>query len=228
MSAAQIFDLSGKHALVVGAGKIPAAIADLYEQSGAAVTRVATSEVATEASAEGIFATVPHIDILVNGAVRLGAYPLDELSLTTWDDIHGVNLRGAFLLMRGAARRMRAQGGGGRMINISTMGATHPVLDGNFAYGSSRAGLSALVRSFALDGAPDRILVNAILVGAVMSDPWPDGAPPPTGPGVRAERFPLGWGAPADVAPMALLLASGGGGYITGQTLTIDGGFAIA
>jgi NAD(P)-dependent dehydrogenase (short-subunit alcohol dehydrogenase family) len=61
-----------------------------------------------------------------------------------------------------------------------------------------------------------------------MSDPWPGDAPAPTGPGVNAARFPLGRGAPADVAPMALLLASAGGAYITGQTLSIDGGFAIA
>lgn len=51
---------------------------------------------------------------------------------------------------------------------------------------------------------------------------------PPKGPGVRPERFPMGYGTPEDVAPVALLLASAAGRYINGQTIVVDGGFQIA
>jgi meso-butanediol dehydrogenase / (S,S)-butanediol dehydrogenase / diacetyl reductase len=176
-----------------------------------------------------LFAGLPTLDILVNGAVRAGPWPIEKLSMAEWDCVHNVNVRGAFLLMREAVRSMRTHGRGGRLINISTIGAEHPVLHGNYAYGSSRAGTNALTRQFALDFASEGILSNAILVGAIASDPFPKDAPmPPVGPIMGAGRLPLGQGAPEDVAPLALLLASEAGRYINGQTIAVDGGFQIA
>jgi len=230
LSVEALFSLAGKTALVVGAGKVPHAIAALYRDAGAAVTHHAQPDlVVDEASVGALFSGLENLDILVNGAVRAGPWPIEQLTMDEWDRVHAVNVRGAFLLMREALTMMRAHKRGGRMINISTIGSAHPVLNGNFAYGSSRAGTNALTRQFAMEFAGENILSNAILVGAIPSDPFPEGCPmPPIGPGVRPERFPRGYGVPEDVAPTALLLASEGGRYINGQMIVIDGGFQIA
>ena len=118
---------------------------------------------------------------------------------------------------------------GGAIVNISTIGALHQVLHGNLAYGSSRAGATALTRQFALEFAGDGILSNAILVGAIASDPLPDGCVMPlTGPAASAARLPCGQGRPEDVAPLALLLVSEAGRYINGQGIAVDGGFLVS
>jgi meso-butanediol dehydrogenase / (S,S)-butanediol dehydrogenase / diacetyl reductase len=228
MSVGELFSLTGKTALIVGGGKIPHAIAALYREAGAAVTHV-SDPVLDEATVAVLFAPLGDIDILVNGAVRTGSWPIEELSMAEWDRAHDINVRGAFLLMHAAVRTMRAHGRGGRLINLSTIGAVHPVLHGNYAYGSSRAGTNALTRQFALDFASEGILSNAILVGAIASDPFPQGVPmPPVGPIMMPGRLPLGQGVPEDVAPLALLLASKAGRYINGQEIAVDGGFQIA
>lgn len=228
MTIADLFDLSGRTALVVGSGLVPQAIAALFREAGAAVTHDPEPEL-TETGVGNLFAPLGSLDILVNGAVRAGPWPLDSLTLEEWDKVHAVNVRGAFLLMREAVRIMRGHGRGGRLINISTIGSVHPVLNGNFAYGSSRAGTNALTRQFALDCAADNILSNAILVGAVPSDPFPDGCQlPPTGPGVAPGRMPRGQGSPGQIAPVALLLAARAGEYINGQAIVVDGGFQIS
>jgi meso-butanediol dehydrogenase / (S,S)-butanediol dehydrogenase / diacetyl reductase len=228
MSIDALFGLSGKVALIVGGGKVPCAIAALYREAGAAVTHVAEPAL-DEASVADLFAGLPTLDILVNGVVRTGPWPIEDLRMAEWDRVHDINVRGAFLLMREAVRTMRGHGRGGRLINISTIGSVHPVLNGNFAYASSRAGTNALTRQFALDFAGEGILSNAILVGAIASDPFPDDAPmPPTGPAMMPGRLPLGHGVPEDVAPIALLLASQAGRYINGQAIAVDGGFQVA
>ena len=219
-----LFGLSGKNALVVGAGKVPHAIVALFESSGAAVTHAQEPEL-TEDGVRALFDQVPGLDILVNGAIVTGSWPLDELTMDEWDRVHATNVRGTFLLMRQAVRTMRVHGRGGRLINLSTIGSVHPVLHGNYAYGSSRAGTNALTRQFALDCAEDGIASNAILVGAIPSDPFPEGCPmPPKGPGARPERFPMGYGTPEDVADLALFLASDESSYINGEMIYVDGG----
>lgn len=227
MFASTPFDLGGKSALVIGAGKIAGAIAALFGVAGASVAQVAEPDL-SEAGVEALFQGRAETDILVNGATRTGAWTLDTLSMAEWDRVQEVNLRGAYLMMRAAVRAMREHGRGGRIINLSTIGSVHPVLHGNFAYGASRAGLNALTRQFALDFASDNILTNAILVGTIPSDPFPPDMPPPSGPGVVRGRLPGGLGTPDDIAPLALLLASVGGRYINGQAITVDGGFSVS
>ncbi len=228
MAASDLFSLEGKRALVTGSGKVPAAVANLFEAAGARVLRATEPDLSSEAAASAVFAETPDLHVLVNGVVRIGAYQLDAMSMDEWDSMHRANTRAAFLQMRAAVRTMRGHGRGGRIINLSTIGTLHPVLNGNYAYGSSRAGLNALTRQFALDFAKDNILTNAILVGAIASDPWPAAAGRPIGPGTDPARLPLGQGAPEDVAPLALLLAGEGGRYINGQAIAVDGGFLVA
>jgi NAD(P)-dependent dehydrogenase (short-subunit alcohol dehydrogenase family) len=167
------------------------------------------------------------IDILVYAVSAPGAYPLIDMTLGQWDRLHGANLRGAFVVVREAVKRM-IPGGGGRIIAISTMGAFHPVLNGNAAYGSSKAGLNALMRSVALDYAKDGILANAIAPGAVPVGPMPADAPPSAGPAFQPGRMLLGMGSAKDIAAGALYLASPAGRFMTGQVLVLDGGFLVS
>ena len=224
----ELFDLTGKQALVTGGGKVPTAIAELFREAGASVTHV--SEVSMdEAGVAALFAPLGDLDILVNGSIRTGAWTLETLTMEEWDRVHAINVRGAYLLMREAVRVMRAHGRGGRLINLSTIGSVHPVLHGNFAYGSSRAGTNALTRQFALDFVQDGIHANAILVGPIPSDPFPEGVNnPATGPATRPDRLLMGLGQPEDVAPTALLLASAAGRYINGQTFAVDGTYLVS
>ena len=224
---ARVFDLSGKHALVTGGGKVPTAVVSLFEAAGAKVTHVPEVTL-DEDNVADLFAQLDDLEILVNGSIRAGPWTIDTLTLEEWDRVHAINLRGAYLLMREAVRVMRRHKRGGRLINLSTIGSVHPVLNGNFAYGSSRAGTNALTRQFALDFVGEGITSNCILVGPVPSDPFPDGIALPDGPGVSSAHMPMGLGRPEDIAPTALLLASEGGRYINGQAIAVDGGFLIA
>ena len=228
MALDSIFGLSAKNALIIGSGKVPHAVAALFREAGASVTHEMDPDMG-EAALTALVARHPALDIMVNGAVVTGPWSMETLTMDEWDRVHRTNVRGAYIVMREAVKAMRGHGRGGRLINISTIGSVHPVLNGNFAYGSSRAGTNALTRQFAMDFAGEGIASNAILVGAIPSDPFPEGCPmPPTGPGVRPERFPMGHGRPEDVAPVALLLASEAGRYINGQSIVVDGGFQIA
>ena len=148
------------------------------------------------------------------------------MTVAQWDAIHDTKLRGAFLAIRETIPVMQ-RNGGGSIVAVSTMGSLHPVLRGNAAYGSSKAGLNALIRAIALDHAPDSIRANAVLCGAV-----PVGAPPSDtqslgGPATQAGRLMLGMGTAEEAAAAILYLASAAARPISGQTVTLDGGFLI-
>lgn len=235
----RLFGIRGAAAAIVGATPIGKATASLLAEADAHPTLIPTfaedstqgidpqDEAAIAAALDAILMTHGRLDILIYAATLPGAYPFADTSLAQWDRIQAVNLRGAFVAFRESVKRM-APRQGGRIIAVSTMGALVPVLNGNAAYGSSKAGLNALVRAVALDHAKDNILVNAVLPGAVPVGPMPADAPTPTGPAREPGRLPLGMGTAEDVAAAILYLASPAARFITGQTLTLDGGFLIA
>lgn len=222
-----LFGLHGRTCLVTGDGAIPRAVADLLSKAGAVVHRI-SDRLDDDRAIATLIAGLSDLDILINGVLATGSTTLDKVRMDDWDAMIALNLRGAFMQMREAARVMRRHGRGGRLITLSSIGAVHPVLHGNYAYGASRAGVSALTRQFALDCAVDRITANAILIGAVPSQPPIAGADVPSGPGTREEHLPLGLGKPMDVAPLALFLAGNGARYITGTSIPVDGGFLVA
>jgi 3-oxoacyl-[acyl-carrier protein] reductase len=174
-------------------------------------------------------------DIAVNCAAMHDSRPLAEFTESAWDAVLSVDLKSVFFCMREAIRHMKAAGRGGRIVNITTMGALHPVLNGNGAYGAARAGVSGLVRSAALDYAKDNILINNVMPGAVQGKVrlHPEtlarmASGLLTGPGTDAERRrPLGWGKPEDIAAAVLYLVGPSGGYITGHGVVLDGGFLL-
>ena len=167
------------------------------------------------------------IDILVANAGMSGFEPFLTMSAQTWQRFLDVHLSGAFLCGQAAARRMVAQGRGGRILNMSSV-AGRFAMYGLAAYATVKAGLLSLTRAQAVELAEHRITANALAPGPVwnemMEELW--------GPERLAERcrtIPLGRLAQgADVARTAVFLASPGADYITGQAIVIDGGASAA
>ena len=164
------------------------------------------------------------IDILVNNA-GIAHGPQSEqhflnTDLAMWDKMMNVNLRGLYLCSQLAARAMVRQGGDGVIINMSSGGATRAHRN-RVAYDTTKGGIEAATRAMALDLAPQRIRVNAVMPGAVDGESRTsvgDESSP-------AKLIPLGrLGVPKDVANATYFLASKEASYITGHVLVVDGG----
>ncbi len=228
-----LFGIDGAVAAVIGQSTIGTATAQLFEEAGAKVELLPIGDGGIDLADENVVAARldqfvaarGQLDILVYAAIEVGSYPLVDTSLAQWDRLHGTNLRGAFLVLREGVKRMKP---GGRIVAVSTMGSLHPVLHGNAGYGSSKAGLNGLIRAIAFDHAAQGIRANTVLHGAVPVGAFPADMPPVSGPGMDPQRRLLGDGKVEDVAAAILYLVSPAGRYITGQTLTLDGGFLIS
>lgn len=164
-------------------------------------------------------------DIAINNA---GIYPsgfLLDLDAAEWDRIMGVNLRAPFLVSRDLARLMIAAGTGGSIVNISS-GAARKMRRTVVPYCVSKTALDRLTKGFAIELAQFGIRVNAVEPGFVPGST----ASPLTPAHVEATlaQIPLGRGsAPADAPDAIMFLCSSKAAYITGATLSVDGGNSI-
>jgi NAD(P)-dependent dehydrogenase (short-subunit alcohol dehydrogenase family) len=161
---------------------------------------------------------------LVAAAGVGGGRVVREMSAEDWDAVLAVNARGTFLCCRAAIARMRD---GGSIVCISSPFALATV-PGAAAYSASKGAVSALVRSLALDCAPQGIRVNAVLPGPTDTDlMWGD-MPESDRPEMRAaigREVPLGrMASPHEPARAALWLLSDDAAYVTGAQLACDGG----
>ena len=168
------------------------------------------------------------IDILVNNA---GGNPvlstMVELEEDAFEKVMEVNLKGAFLVSKAAAAVMIKQGGG-RIINISSVSGLRARNDGTGAYCISKAALNMMTQVMARELAPHNILVNAIAPGSIRTEfsraNWAD----PERNARRIREIELGrFGEPAEVAGIALFLASQAGSFVTGEIIRVDGGEMI-
>jgi len=164
------------------------------------------------------------VDILVNNAGIEKEVPFLETPLDLWDKVIAVNLTGPWLCSQEAAKQMAAQGGGGRIINISSVHEDLP-MPTNSPYCASKGGLRMLMRTIAVELAPHGITVNNIGPGAIdtpLDKPTKDD---PEKLKTLLGEIPLGrLGQPEEVAKLAVFLASDAAAYITGSTYFIDGG----
>ena len=163
------------------------------------------------------------VDILVNNAGVFPRSPVLDLDPAEWDRVMAVNLRGTFLCSRAAGTRMRAQGRGGRIVNITSGAAFVPTAQ-SAAYAASKAGIVAFTRVLALELAPDRVTVNAVAPG-LTDTAQPRAFYSDADLAAFAARIPAGrLGVPEDIVPTVVLLCGDGAAYVTGQTLHVNGG----
>ncbi|MDQ6619955.1 MAG: glucose 1-dehydrogenase [Pseudomonadota bacterium] len=172
-------------------------------------------------------AHVMHIDILVNNAgvaiTRSALRTLEE----EWQRVLDTNLSGAFRMSAAIAPLMRDQQRNGVIINIASVLAQR-VAKQVSAYVASKAALVKLTEALALEFAPYGIRVNAIAPGYVETDLNRDFLRSPDGE-MMAKRIPMRrFGAPSDLDGALLLLTSPAGQYMTGTTITVDGGHTLA
>ncbi len=147
-----------------------------------------------------------------------------ELAEADFDRVIRVNLKGAFLTGQAAARQMVAQGGGGTIINMSSVNAVMAIPNIT-PYVVSKGGLNQLTKVMAISLADKGIRVNAIGPGSIMTDVLKAVAGDKAAMGKVLSRTPLGRvGEPEEVGRVAVFLASDDSSYITGQTIYPDGG----
>ena len=170
------------------------------------------------------------IDILVNNAGLLIEGTAEETSDATWDKIFDVNLKGLFRGCRAVIPQMR-QRGGGAIVNLASIDALSGAI-GHLAYSASKGGVTALTRSLATDHAVDNIRVNAVCPGTITT-PMVEKMFKDTGD-INAARnasiakHPLGRLASAgEVASVIVFLCSNDASFITGQSVSVDGGRSI-
>jgi 3-oxoacyl-[acyl-carrier protein] reductase len=244
-----MFDLTGMTALVTGAsGGIGSAVAKALAAQGARVALSGTREDALTAVAadlphdpvilpcnlgdrEAVDGLIPRaiealgqLDILVNNAGVTRDNLVMRMKDEEWDDVIRINLEAAFRLIRAASKSMM-KARFGRIITItSVVGATGNPGQANYA--ASKGGLTAMSKALAQELASRNITVNCVAPGFITS-PMTDGLPDAQKAALLG-RIPLGaLGEGTDIAAGVVYLASRDAGYVTGQTLHINGGMAM-
>jgi dehydrogenase/reductase SDR family protein 4 len=244
--------LNGKVAIVTGASRgIGRAIAEIFAREGARVAICGRKqETLDQAAAEigfSVKAIACHVgradqienllavtardlgavDILVNNAAtNISFGPCLEIEEAQFDKMIEINLKSAFRLVKAIAPGMYNRGRGS-IINIASVAGLRPQRY-SLLYSMTKAALIMMTQSYALELGPKGVRVNAIAPGliqtALSEHYWKDEAQRDA---VLSKQPLPRLGQPADVAELALLLASENGSYITGQTFTVDGGFLL-
>ncbi|QJR16565.1 SDR family NAD(P)-dependent oxidoreductase [Usitatibacter palustris] len=165
------------------------------------------------------------LDILVANAGIVHACEFLDLEEKDFDRVLAVNLKGMFLAGQAAARQMVKQGGGGSIVNMSSVNAVMAIPN-QVPYVVSKGAINQLTKVMALALAPHRIRVNGIGPGTILTE-LAKGAVlgNPEAERKILSRTPMGrLGEPSEVAALALFLASDEASYLTGQTIYPDGG----
>lgn len=235
------FDFTGKSVLVTGAtAGIGNAIACAFRNAGATVYATGTRErdsydsdlagmtfhkedIGDADALQTLADAIPTLDVLVNNAGMV-LYKRQEFQRESFRRVVDVNLTGTMTLST-LLRPKLAAGGSGSILNLTSVTAYFGSR-GNPAYGASKAAILQLTKTLAVAWARDGIRVNTIAPGFVATQMTEVSQTGAINEGIL-QRTPLGrWGQPDDIAGAALFLASDAAAFITGETMTIDGGLS--
>ena len=228
--------LAGKTAVVTGtAHGIGAAIAQALADEGAAVHGVDkdTADLTDGDAVREFFSRTGAVDILVNNAGGVAGqvgHPLEEVTDQDWHAVVDANLTSTFLCTRAVVPGMKERGWG-RIVNISSGAGRTVSLTGIQAYASAKAGQIGFTRQMAHELGPFGITVNCIAPGFILSNPTTERQWASYGEagqrelvaGIATRRL----GKPGDIANGVLFFVSERSSWVTGQTISIDGGHAL-
>ncbi|MCX6966746.1 MAG: 3-oxoacyl-[acyl-carrier-protein] reductase [Verrucomicrobia bacterium] len=228
-SIAKSFAAGGGKVACVSRSDSAAKVAEAINATHPGAARAYCVDVANKKAVEEvgaqIFADFGKVDILVNNAGITRDGLAMRMSEEDWDAVLDTNLKGAFNFIQAVMRPMIKQRSG-RIINISSVAG----LMGNAGqanYAASKAGLLGLTKTLARELAGRGITVNAVAPGFIKTD-MTDVLPEAIKTGVLSQ-IPMGrFGEPEDIAAAVTFLASAAAKYVTGQTLTVDGGMVMA
>ena len=243
-----LFDLGGRHALVIGAGSgIGAAVAEGLADAGATVAcadvaaaaaegtaatltakghtaSAHTVDITDEAAVDALVAAVPGLDVLVCTPAVNVRKPLLETSAAEFDKVIGLNLRGSFFVMRAAGRRMAAQGRGSIILFSSIRSLT--VEPGQGVYAATKAGTLQMIRALAAELGPAGVRANAVAPGVVETPLTAPIKAKPEWYRAYAEKSALQrWAQPSEMVGPAIYLASDAASFVTGTLTIVDGGW---
>lgn len=252
-SLAELINLSGKTAVVTGGAMgIGRGIARRLHEAGANVVIADIDETAAHKTSDElsenrpnssyvvvvdvaksddvkrvIEAAVEHfgsLDILVNNAGIFPFLPLAQMEEADFARVLDTNLRSVFLFTKFGSQQMIAQGGGGKIINVASIDSLHPSAIGLAAYDASKHGVWGFTKNTALELAKEKIWVNAIAPGGVLTpgvEKLSGGQVVPS----TSTTIPMGrLGDPDEMGRVALFLASELSSYMTGSVVVADGG----
>lgn len=206
-------DEEGARALVARLGNAAALRLNVCDRAG------------LEAAAVDIRREFGGIDVLINNAGVLAADRFDKTSAEAWDRLVAVNLSGVFNCVQAFVPLLRGRPGAS-ILNLSSVSADKGGGSlGNVWYGATKAAVIAITKGLARELGPEGIRINAIAPG-MMDTEMVRGYMTDEFRAKALTRFPLGRLAePDDVARLAVFLASDAAGFITGQTVAVDGGY---
>lgn len=257
MSVLDKFDISGKNAIVTGAGRglgkematslaeaganivVAEKDGEMAEKSAQEIGEMGTTafsiqtDVTEEDQVESMVREAENrlgeIDILVNNAGVVNNAPAEEMTLEEWEKVVNVNMTGVFLCSKHVGKHM-IENGGGNIINISSMSAlVVNVPQPQISYNSSKAGVIMITKSLASEWAEHGIRVNAIAPGYMRTDLVNEVLEEdPEMEETWISNTPMGrLGRPEELGGVVVFLASEASSYMTGEVVVFDGGYTI-
>lgn len=251
MDYSKMFDLTGRHALVIGAASgigresarglaafgATVVCADLNSDSAAETAELIRGDggsaeargvdLADRAQVRDLIAALPRLDVAVATPAINVRKPLLDVDDSEFDRVIGINLKGSFVTMTEAGRRMREQGGGSIILFSSIR--SEVVEPGQGVYAATKAGTLQMARALAAELGPAGVRVNAVAPGVVETPLTAQIKNNPDWYQAYASKSVFGrWAQPSELVGAVVFLASDAGSYVTGTLLKVDGGWTAA